>query len=87
MDNLTGPIFSELTQGLSTVPGITTLITILQTAGILLIGYLIFLFFRGILQYKKFSKIKNIDKTLSNIEKSLANIEEKLTKKNKDKAK
>jgi hypothetical protein len=88
MENLsTGAILTEAIRSVAAIPGFTTLIRILQTAGIIFIGYLIFLFIKGIFQYKKFAKIKHMDKTLSNIEISLNNIEKKLTGPAKQKTK
>jgi hypothetical protein len=88
MENLsTRTILAEAIQSVAAIPGFTTLIRILQTAGIIFIGYLIFLFIKGIIQYKKFSKIKHIDKTLDNINQTLLNIEKKLTSPAKQKAK
>ena len=78
---------TEIVSSLVSLPGLTTLIKIFQTAGIILIFYLIFLFFRGITNYKKYSKIRHMDQTLSSIEQSLAHIEEKFTGAAKEKNK
>lgn len=63
----------------SSIPGVTTLIQILQTVGILIIVYVSFLFIKGILQYKRLSKLNDIEKILSNINTNIARIEKKFT--------
>jgi hypothetical protein len=68
-------IVSEVIQ----LPAFTSLIKILQTAGIVFIGYLIFLFVQGILQYRRFSRIRHMDNTLDKISHTLSSIETKLT--------
>jgi hypothetical protein len=83
----TGAIISELIKTLATLPGLTTLIRIFQTAGIILIAYLIFLFFKSITNYKTFSRIKHMDQTLESINITLIELDKKLTSQAKQKSK
>ncbi len=88
MENITSVMnITETIGSLPSIPGFTTLIRIFQTAGILFIAYLIFLFFKGILEYRKFSKIKEIDKRIKEMSQTLLNIERQLTSTAKQKSK
>ncbi len=80
-------ILSELIQTVGTLPGLTTLIRIFQTAGIILIIYLIFLFFKSITNYKTLSRIKHMNQTLESINTTLIEINKKLTSPAKQKSK
>lgn len=66
-----------------TLPGLTTLIWILQTAGIIFICYLIFLFIQGAINYKKFTRIRKIEQNLEEVNKTLKEINKKLSVKTK----
>jgi hypothetical protein len=70
-----------------TLPGLNTLIWILQTAGIIFIAYIIFLFIQGAINYKKFSKIKKIEKTLEEINTTLKKLDKTVTNKYKTRSK
>ncbi len=72
MENVTGTaLLSEFIQLLSNLPGFTGLIRILQTAGIVLIIYLVFLFVKSIIQYRRLAKIAIIGKTLESVNQTL----------------
>lgn len=88
MVNVTAVInTTEMIGSLSSLPGSTTLIRIFQTVGILFIVYILFLFFKGILEYRKFSRVKNIDKRVEEMSKTLLSIDKKLTSPAKQKQK
>ncbi len=79
MENISlGETLGEIIKLVENIPGITTLIRILQAAGILFIAYLIFLFIRGILQYQSFTKIKRMEQSLARIDNTLQRIDEKI---------
>ena len=80
-------IVSELLSNFSSLPGISVAIKILQTAGIIFIIYITFLFIKGILQYKKLSKISKMDKKLEEINNTLKKIDSKLGKVSKKRGK
>jgi biopolymer transport protein ExbB/TolQ len=77
MENITlETIAPEIAEAIINFPGITTLIRILQAAGIAIIIYFVFLILGWIIQYKKFTKIVCIERTLDRIEELLKKIEE-----------
>lgn len=88
MEDIAGTtVLLELTQSLSNLPGFTTLIKIFQTAGIVFIIYLIFLFVKSIIQYRRLAKISTIVKTLESVNQTLFSIDKKLTSTAKQKLK
>ena len=80
-------VLSGIFTNLNSIPGIGTLIRIMQTAGILFIAYLIFLFVKGFFQYKGFSRIKRIENKLEDVCTILSNIEKNVASPAKEKVK
>lgn len=68
---------------IGTLPGLKALIWILQTAGIIFICYLIFLFVQGVINYKRLTRIKKIEENLESVNKTLKQINKKLSVKTK----
>jgi len=92
MDNTTNvSVISEFVQSLPILPGTGMMIRIFQTAGIIIIAYIIFLLIKNIIEYKRLSRIADMHKTLKTMNETLLRIEDKLTapanSKNKNKNK
>jgi hypothetical protein len=86
MENLPNVVNgNDLVSAFTSIPGLSSLVRILQAASLVFIAYLIFLFVKGILQYKGFSRIKRMEKSIQDISSTLKRIEGNLAKSNKKK--
>lgn len=80
MENLTSNmVLEESIRILASLPGISSLVKIFQAVGVLIIAYLVFLISRGLMEYKRFSLVKEIRQSISSIKQTLENIDSKIS--------
>ena len=77
---------SNITSSLLNIPGFNALIRIGQTAGILVIVYILFLIGKGLLQLKQTMRVRNISKEVSGINERLDRVIKLLEKTKNEKS-
>ena len=73
----------EAISSFSAIPGVTTLIWIIQALGLVVMAYIIFMAVKGVLEYKRLSSLKDVKNTLDSIDHTLLRIEKKVENKKK----
>ena len=84
-DPIIANITSELISSLSTIPGMSTLVDVLQALGVVIFVYFIFLIIRAITQINTSLRFKRLVKTVEEINGKLDVLIEGKTSKKEDK--
>ena len=71
VSNLTSGLGSTVAEAFSQIPGMSAIIKIAQTAGVLFIVYILFLIFKSIIQTRQSMRLKQIANSVEEINKKL----------------